>query len=267
MADKVTAAAITVIVAGTVSVGAVAIQHTQKPSKPTPGHRVARARAGRPGGRARTRGDEARGQASPRAPPQARRADTGRGGSPPGPCRLRRRPSRRRPPSPARPRDPRARRPRPPRPRGRARSSTSGGISAAHLALGPIPGHRTVERPTFGESMRGDCGRTERQGRRERLSGLHRLAGWVPWIVHDPLAVGGYPEGQYRYAADATLTSAMLSTDDGSTEFVFSGRYSLSSIPVHRRDTGCLTTARSRSRLGFWGDGTLYATSVSMDES
>ena len=42
MADKVTAAAITVIVAGTVSVGAVAIQHTQKPSKPTPGHRVAR---------------------------------------------------------------------------------------------------------------------------------------------------------------------------------------------------------------------------------
>ena len=36
MADKVTAAAITVIVAGTVSVGAVAIQHTQKPSKPTP---------------------------------------------------------------------------------------------------------------------------------------------------------------------------------------------------------------------------------------
>ena len=36
MADKVTAAAITVIVAGTVSVGAVAIRHTQKPSKPTP---------------------------------------------------------------------------------------------------------------------------------------------------------------------------------------------------------------------------------------
>ena len=35
MADKVTAAAITVIVAGTVSVGAV-IQHAQKPSKPTP---------------------------------------------------------------------------------------------------------------------------------------------------------------------------------------------------------------------------------------
>ncbi len=36
MADKVTAAAITVIVAGTVSVGAVAIRHTQKPSKAVP---------------------------------------------------------------------------------------------------------------------------------------------------------------------------------------------------------------------------------------
>ena len=36
MTDKVTAAAITVIVAGTVSVGAVAIRHTEKPSKPTP---------------------------------------------------------------------------------------------------------------------------------------------------------------------------------------------------------------------------------------
>ena len=51
MADKVTAAAITVIVAGTVSVGAVAIQHTQKPSKTTPGHRVPRARSRGPGGR------------------------------------------------------------------------------------------------------------------------------------------------------------------------------------------------------------------------
>jgi RNA polymerase sigma-70 factor (ECF subfamily) len=36
MADKVTATAITVIVAGTVSVGAVAIRDMQKPSKPTP---------------------------------------------------------------------------------------------------------------------------------------------------------------------------------------------------------------------------------------
>ncbi len=34
MADKVTAAAITVIVAGTVGVGAITIRHTQKPSKP-----------------------------------------------------------------------------------------------------------------------------------------------------------------------------------------------------------------------------------------
>ena len=41
MADKVTAAAITVIVAGTVSVGAVAIRHTQKPTKPTPVDRIA----------------------------------------------------------------------------------------------------------------------------------------------------------------------------------------------------------------------------------
>ena len=52
MADKVTAAAITVIVAGTVSVGAVAIRHTQKPSKAVAGDRVARSG---PHGAARSR--------------------------------------------------------------------------------------------------------------------------------------------------------------------------------------------------------------------
>ncbi len=122
MTDKVTAAAITVIVAGTVSVGAVAIQHTQKPSKTTPvtaspapvvpWHR-------RSWWRPKRRSPWSSPTTSPERSPTSR-AKAGR--LRPGPCPARRRRSRRRRPNPARPRDPRARRHRPPRPRGRARS-------------------------------------------------------------------------------------------------------------------------------------------------
>ena len=86
MADKVTAAAITVIVAGTVSVGAVAIQHTQKPSKPTPVTASPAPVPVAPGDRRGAAGAvEAGRQASPQAAPQAGRPDAG-----PGPDRNRR---------------------------------------------------------------------------------------------------------------------------------------------------------------------------------
>ncbi len=70
MADKVTAAAITVIVAGTVSVGAVAIK-TQRPTKPTP---VTASPAAVAPDRSRDRRDAGRveaGQAGPEAAGQA----------------------------------------------------------------------------------------------------------------------------------------------------------------------------------------------------
>ena len=54
--------------------------------------------------------------------------------------------------------------------------------------------------------------------------------------------------------------------DDGSTTYVFSGRYSLSSAPA-TLDTEMPHDGTISIALGFWGDGTLYATSVSMDES
>ncbi len=48
--------------------------------------------------------------------------------------------------------------------------------------------------------------------------------------------------------------------------YVFSGRYSLSGAPVEPQTTMPHDGTLSIS-LGFWNDGTLYATAVSMDES
>ncbi len=140
-------------------------------------------------------------------------------------------------------------------------------MSAAHLVLLSDP---RVIGPSndraFGESMRGDV-----VGPDGDVIGSVYLdfTGWMDgshgslttlWLWVDT------PAGQYRYAADATLTSAMLSPDDGSIEVVLSGRYSLTSTPS-TVDTEMPHDGTISMRLGFWGDGTLYATSVSMDES
>jgi RNA polymerase sigma-70 factor (ECF subfamily) len=266
MTDKVTAAAITVIVAGTVSVGAVAIRHTQKPSKPAPvtsspapmpvapvvvlAPEVTKPRVKphhesqhKPDGQ--TQGEEAPIGTVPVEAPTESPAPTEPSPTPG-------------PESPA---------PPPPAPAWTGAFSTSGGISAADLALVSDP--RVIGPPddrTFGESMRGDV-----VGPNGEVIGSVSLdfSGWLDgsrgafttlWLWVDT------PGGQYRYLADATLASAMLSPDDGSTEFVFSGRYSLTSMPstVETRmpHDGTISVG-----LGFWGDGTLYATSVSMEES
>ena len=157
--------------------------------------------------------------------------------------------------------------PPPPAPAWTGEFSTSGGMSAAHLALLSDP---RVIGPSndraFGESMRGDV-----VGPDGDVIGSIYLdfTGWMDgshgslktlWLWVDTSA------GQYRYAADATLTSAMLSQDDGSIEVDFSGRYSLTSTPS-TVDPDFPHDGTISMRLGFWGDGTLYATSVSMDES
>jgi hypothetical protein len=76
------------------------------------------------------------------------------------------------------------------------------------------------------------------------------------------------PEGQYRYAANANV-SDVKPGDDGSTTYVFTGGYSLSSVPATAATpvTPIPHDGTISISLGFWGDGTLYATTVSMDES
>jgi len=73
------------------------------------------------------------------------------------------------------------------------------------------------------------------------------------------------PEGQYRYAAGGTLSSVERSPD-GSATYVFSGNYSLSSVPATLGTTVPHDGAIAIT-LRFWSDGTLYSTSVSMTES
>jgi hypothetical protein len=139
-------------------------------------------------------------------------------------------------------------------------------LSAAQLV--PLSDPRVIgpsDDRAFGESMRGDV-----VGPNGDAIGSVYLdfTGWMDgshgslttlWLWVDT------PAGQYRYTADATLTSAMLATD-GSIEVVLSGRYSLTSTPS-TVDTEMPHDGTVSMRLGFWGDGTLYATSVSMDES
>ena len=73
------------------------------------------------------------------------------------------------------------------------------------------------------------------------------------------------PEGQYKYAATGNLRAA-TQADDGSTTYVFGGEFSLSSVPA-TLDSPVPHDGTISISLGFWGDGSLYATSVSMDES
>ncbi len=75
------------------------------------------------------------------------------------------------------------------------------------------------------------------------------------------------PEGQYKYAASGNLRSAVQADDgSGSTTYVFAGEFSLSSVPA-TLDSPVPHDGTISISLGFWGDGSLYATSVSMDES
>jgi hypothetical protein len=57
-----------------------------------------------------------------------------------------------------------------------------------------------------------------------------------------------------------------MPADDGSITDVFSGHYSLSEAPPTLQ-AGMPHDGTFSLSLGFWNDGTLFATGVSMDEA
>jgi RNA polymerase sigma-70 factor (ECF subfamily) len=269
MADKVTAAAITVIVAGTVSVGAV-IQHTQKPSKPTPvtaspapvpvapalvtavppvrskpvvkPHHKAHHQ---PADQTQGQGQGQTGTVVPVETPTDSPSPTDPSPTP-GPGT---------PPPPP-----------PPAPAWTGAFTTSGGIAATNLQLVSqrVTGQHS-DQLLFGEVVQGDL-----------VDGHGRAVGTV-YLDFGGSVLGGHgslsslwlwidtPDGQYKYSATGNLQAA-TKADDGSTTYVFSGGFSLSSVPA-TLDTPVPHDGTISISVGFWGDGSLYATGVSMDES
>ncbi|MGH2596946.1 MAG: RNA polymerase sigma factor, partial [Actinomycetota bacterium] len=262
IADKVTAAALTVIVAGTVSVGAVAIRHRDQTPKPpvastapapAPLVVVAAPLVGAEGRVApkqqhrrhhhaapATQGGE---QASPSAVPSATPAGSDPSGSPS--------------PSPESPAPP------PPAPAWSGSFEGVGGLSADHLVqVSQSVTGRPSGQMLFGETMSGPVAGPQHQ----HLGDVYAdFSGWLSggrgalssvWLWIDA------PEGQYRYAADGILSSAVQGSD-GSTTYVFSGEYHLSGIPdlpgAEVPHDGTLAIS-----VTFWGDGTLYGADVSL---
>ena len=265
MADKVTAAAITVIVAGTVSVGAVAIRHTQKQSKPAPVIASPAPATAAPdivlappvkdkptvklhhkpqhASDDSTTGDQDQTGVVP--------VDTPESPAPTDPS-----------PTPGPPSPP----PPPPAPAWSGAFTTSGGIVAPSLAL--VSQHVTgqhSDQMLFGEVMQGAL--VDKHGGTVGTVNLDfggSIAGGSGsmsslWLWIDT------PEGTYRYAAAGTLEAA-TQADDGSTTYVFLGGYGLLSVPA-TLDTPVPHDGTISIALEVWSDGSLYATSVSMDES
>jgi hypothetical protein len=267
VADKVTAAALTVIVAGTVGVGAVAIRHTQAPAKPSP---VAAAPAPVPASDVvvvppiRSKPvDVPHHKAQHKPVHETQDGDQGQTGTVPVDT----------PESPA-PTDPSPTPvpegpppPPPPAPAWTGGFAASGGIQAASLALVSQRVTGPHDQRLFGEVMTGTV--VDGNANAKSIGALYidfggSISGatgslsslWL-WIDTE--------EGQYKYAAGGTLR-AVTQAEDGSTTYVFSGGYSLSSVP---EAVGTLVPhdGTISISLGFWGDGSLYATAVSMDES
>ena len=72
-------------------------------------------------------------------------------------------------------------------------------------------------------------------------------------------------EGHFAYAATGTLAGVTLGPD-GATAYAFTGRYALKDVPVAPEivlpHDGVITIS-----LGFWPDGTLYSTAVSLSDA
>ncbi|MGH2595213.1 MAG: RNA polymerase sigma factor [Actinomycetota bacterium] len=263
--DKVTAAALTVIVAGTVSVGAIAIRQNARSNKPppvaaspapvvppavVPAPPVRSRPAVKPHHKPRHHANHPTQAGGATSVPGGTTTDTPSPDPSPSPSG-----SETPPPSP------------PPAPTWTGAFDTSAGVGAAHLALISAP--RVIGPPdnrSFGETMSGDV-----VGPNGKVIGSVSLdfTGWMDgsrgslstlWLWIDT------PKGQYRYTADAALTSPGTPADDGSTTYVFTGSYSLSSVPSVLQEAMPHDGTLSIS-LGFWNDGSLYATGVSMDES
>jgi len=263
IADKVTAAAITVLVAGTVSVGAVVIRHAQKPWKPIPVTAspapalpaavivtppVKSEPAAKPHHQSQnkpdhqTQGGQGQTGTVPAETPTGSPAPTD-----PSPAPVPQGP----PPPP------------PPAPAWTGAFETSSGIGAAHL--GQISQNVTADGSLFGEVMQGPVvGRNGKQLGSVYIDFGGSISGTAGslsslWLWIDT------PEGHYEYAAGGNLRAAMQA-DDGSTTYVFSGGYRLSSLP-EIPESQMPHDGKISISLGFWGDGSLYATSVSMHES
>ncbi len=263
VADKVTAAALTVIVAGTATVGAVAIRRAAKPvAKPSPSVAAAPAPStvpavvavvptkARPVVRqhhskqhAQTRGRVRAVFDAPSATPSSDpSASPSPGGSPTPPP------------------------PPPPAPAWSGSFSTSVGLNVAHLrevsqqvtpqgddqmlfmqtAHGALVGPKGTDIGDVYLDFGGVVGPTS-----GRLSSL--------WLFIDT------PEGRYSYAADASLSSVNHARD-GSSVYVLSGGYALNSLPATLK-TLVPHDGAIEIRLSFWQDGSLFATGVSMSEA
>jgi hypothetical protein len=137
------------------------------------------------------------------------------------------------------------------------------GLSAAHLST--IAQHVTADGSLFEETVEGDV--TGPKGKQIGsvyldFGGSKSAAGGALsslWLWVDA------PEGRYQYSATAVLTG-VTPLADGSTTYVFSGDYHLSGLPATLRTEvphdGTIVVS-----LGFWPDGTLFATSVTMSDS
>lgn len=263
VADKVTAAALTVIVAGTVSVGAVAIRHHSTPSKPAP---VFAAPAPAPSVPAEVTPpvkSKPAVKAHHRSHHHANQPTQGGGASPAPGGTTTETPTPDPSPSPGGSETPPP--PPPPAPAWTGAFATSGGIQAASIAQisQHVTGHS--DQRYIGEAMQGNL-----VGEHGKPIGTVYLdfGGMISgstgslstlWLWIDT------PEGQYRYAAGGNVTT-VTPGEDGSTTYVFSGGYSLSSVPESVQ-TQVPHDGTISISLGFWDDGSLYATTVSMDES
>jgi RNA polymerase sigma-70 factor (ECF subfamily) len=265
MADKVTAAAITVIVAGTVGVGAVTINHTQKPTKAPP---VSASPAPATTGTQivvvppPVKSEPVKPHNTPTNKPDHQTPDgQGQTGAIPGETPESPAPTEPSPtPAPETPPPP-----PPPAPAWTGAFTASGGVQAASLSLVSQRVSGPRDQRLFGEVVTGSL--VNRDG--EPVGTVYidfggSIAGTAGslsslWLWIDT------QEGQYRYAAGGILAAA-TQADDGSTTYTFSGRYSVSSIP-ELVETVLPHDGSISISLGFWNDGTLFATGVSMTES
>jgi RNA polymerase sigma-70 factor, ECF subfamily len=265
MADKVTAAAITVIVAGTVSVGAVAIRHTQKPSKVTP---VTASPAPLPLAPAITlTPDVTKRVVKPphHAPHQKPHGHTEGEEAPTGTVPAETPPESPAPTEPSPTPAPESPAPPPPAPAWSGALTASVGLQASSVSLVSQRLTGPHDQRLFGEVMTativGKDGTPVGTAYLDFGGSISGTSGSLSsiWLWIDT------PDGPYRYAAGGNL-KAVTQAEDGSTTYVFSGGYGLSSAPAVV-GTGFPHDGIISVSLSIWGDGSLYATSVSMDES
>ena len=273
MADKVTAAAITVIVAGTVSVGAVAIRHAQKPPKPTP---VTASPAAAPSIAPEFAQPAAKAKPTGKSRPTHRAkhpkhhvVPVSHGDTPPSPTTE---PSPTPSPSPGGDPSPGPiESPAPPPPAPDWSSSFHSSVDFGSPQLSLVDSH-VLGGPggdlTFGQTIQGDTvdqagkpfGFVNIEYNGEVSQGVDSLFNLWIWVDN--------PDGRYAYQATGSLTG-VVQAPDGTTTYSFSAPYVLTDAPqglgtsphpVPHSGTATLT-------LKFWVDGTLYASGLSLAES